>query len=166
MSGMHLSYESVRDESCNQCHPDSRCYPDDSAWLRKAAVFEAGVIHSFIRGLWYPSLHCLWWTWGFDRGPCCGRDGRRTLTSLRLCTEVKPPFLLRSLRSSRLEWHCGNLMHQRLGEDIWVHAQTLEKYRCSAVIFFSSSSFLHKEIHECKGMLGNICHLSNSSEKN
>lgn len=160
MSGMHLSYESVRVESCNQCHPDSRCYPDDSAWLRKAPVFEAWVIYSFIRGLWDPTLRCLWWTWGFWQRPMLWQ--RRALTSRCLCAEVKPPFLL---RSPWLEWQFNASKTRRRHLCACTDVRKMQRpwYRFS-VIFFPSSSFLHKEVHAWGCYETN--HLANSSEKN
>lgn len=46
-------------------------------------------------------------------------------------------------------------MHQRLGEEIYVHAQTLGKCKDldtdQHFFFLLFCGFLHKEIHECKG---------------
>lgn len=135
----------------------NRSHPNTSAWLRTVHVFELSGVHSIVRGLLDLNWSYLHWTCNFESGWGLDRAGR-TLASIYLCSEVKPPFLL---RLSELELSCANLMQQRLGEDVFC----MQRYRGNAKnliqalhFVFSSSSF------HLKGyMIARGCYEANAS---
>lgn len=148
MSGMHLSYESVRDESYNQCHPDSRCYPDDSAWLRKAPIFEVWVIYLH-QGPPRSDLLCHWWTWGFWQRPMLWQrweKGTDFSLSLRGSQATVSSEVILA-RVTLWQFNASETRRRHLCACTDIRKMQRPWYRFSVVIFFSSSSFRLKEVH-------------------